>query len=65
MKLLATGTNCSTTMMNSTQASNMGDTGPEKENRRARHKLNTFFNIYICTVNSKHSFDLVAIESIT
>lgn len=39
MRLQATGTNCSTAMMNTTQATNMGDTGPEKENRREGYKL--------------------------
>lgn len=34
MKLRATGTNCCPRMMSTIQASNVGDTGPEKENRK-------------------------------
>lgn len=41
MKLRATGTNCSNTI----QASNVGDTGPEKENRKERYTLKQSFKI--------------------
>lgn len=41
MKLQVTGTNCSTTMRRTIEASNVGDTGPEKreQNRKVYNYL--------------------------